>query len=149
MSHQPIITFPPVWEWEKTLPPASIVQAGHTLYLSGQIALNADGEIVGGADLAAQARQCFLNIQAVLGRAGAGMEHIVKLVTYYACDMTPEAVQAYWKVRSGFFGAYSPASTGVQVHALLYPECLIEVEAVAVLPSTEQKHSFREVNKHD
>lgn len=134
MNKHPIITYPPVWEWEKSMPPASIVQAGGMLYLSGQIALGADGRIVGGVDVSAQSRQCFQNIQSVLARAGVKMEHIVKLVTYYACDMTPETVKAYWEVRNEFFGTYSPASTGVRVHSLIYPECLIEVEAVAVLP---------------
>ncbi|RUS45563.1 RidA family protein [Cohnella sp. AR92] len=135
MRNDHIVTFPPEWEWERSMPPASIVRTGNTLYLSGQIALGPDGTIVGGDDLKAQSFQCFSNIQAVLARAGASMRDIVKLVTYYACDMTPEAVKAYWEVRGQFFGDYSPASTGVRVHSLIYPDCLIEVEAIAVLPS--------------
>lgn len=141
-----IETFPPVWEWERAMPPASIIRAGNTLYMSGQIALAPDGTLVGENDLSAQSRQCFLNIQSVLGRAGATMNDIVKLVTYYACDMTPEAVKAYWDVRRQFFGSYSPASTGVRVHSLIYPKCLIEVEAIAVLPSATLDEN-KEVSK--
>lgn len=62
------------------------------------------------------------------------MPHVVKMVTYYTVEMTPERVQAYWKVRGRYFGAYRPASTGVRVAGLIDPRCLLEIEVTAVLP---------------
>jgi len=132
LSH--IQEFAPQWEWERDMPPASIVRAGNTLYLSGQIALAPDGTLVGEGDLPAQAEQIFLNIQSVLARAGATMDNVVKMVTYYTVEMTPERVQAYWEVRRRFFPDYQPASTGVYVAGLIDPRCLLEIEVIAVLP---------------
>lgn len=134
MNGQGIRTFEPEWAWEADMPPAAIIQVGKTLYLSGQIALAPDGRFVGEADLTAQAEQIFANIEAVLSRAGATMGHVVKMVTYYTVEMTPARVQAYWAIRGKYFGAYRPASTGVQVAGLIDPRCLLEIEAIAVLP---------------
>lgn len=122
------------WEWERHMPPAPAVRAGNTLYLSGQIALDAVGAVVGEGDLASQARQCFDNIKAILRREGGSMSDIVKMTTYFACPLTEEVTRKYWEVRAEYFGDYRPASTGVQVSALIYPTILLEIEAVAVLP---------------
>jgi enamine deaminase RidA (YjgF/YER057c/UK114 family) len=62
------------------------------------------------------------------------MTDIVKLTTYFACELTENVTAEYWAVRQQHFGAYKPASTGVQVDALIYPNVLIEIEAIAVLP---------------
>lgn len=123
----------PEWEWEKDMPPAPAVRAGNTIYLSGQIALAPDGKVVGEGDVAAQARQCFENIKAILKREGALMRDIVKMTTYFACPLTAEVTQEYWKVRKEYFGDYRPASTGVSISALIYPTNLIEIEVVAVV----------------
>lgn len=121
------------WEWEKDMPPAPAIRAGNTLYLSGQIALDAAGKIVGEDDLVAQARQCFQNIQSILKREGADMSDIVKMTTYFACPLTADVTHRYWEVRKQFFGSYRPASTGVQIDALIYPTILIEIDAIAVI----------------
>lgn len=126
------------WEWEKDMPPAPAVRAGNTLYLSGQIALDASGEVVGEGDVIAQARQCFENIKAILKREGASMSDIVKMTTYYACPLTTDVTKEYWKVRAEYFGDYRPASTGVAVNALIFPTILIEIEAIAVVGPANQ-----------
>ncbi|MNE07915.1 Enamine/imine deaminase [compost metagenome] len=123
------------WEWEKDMPPAPAVRSGNTLYLSGQIALNPKGDVVGEGNLAAQATQCFENIKAILNREGASMSDIVRLTTYFACPLTPEVTKEYWKVRQEYFGSYRPASTGVEVRALIFPSIMIEIEAEAVVCS--------------
>ncbi len=135
MSSHHIKSVAPEWEWEKNMPPAPAVRVGNTLYLSGQIALDPKGEIVGKGDVIAQARQCFENIKAILARENASMSDIVKLTTYYACPLTEDVTQAYWKVRKAYFGDYRPASTGLSISALIYPTVLIEIEAVAVVKS--------------
>lgn len=132
MSHSGIVPIAPVWTWEKNLPPAPGVQIDQTIYLSGQLALDRDGNLVGPGDLTAQTRQCFSNIRDILARAGVEMNGIVKMTTYFTTKLSPEHAQEYWKVRQEFFGNHRPASTGVQVQSLLYPECLLEIEAIAV-----------------
>jgi enamine deaminase RidA (YjgF/YER057c/UK114 family) len=126
------------WEWEKDMPPAPAVRVGNTLYLSGQIALGANGEVVGEGELIAQARQCFENIKAILEREGASMSDVVKMTTYFACPLTAEVSREYWKVRAEYFGDYRPASTGVAVSALIFPTILIEIEAIAVIGPANQ-----------
>ncbi|MBC8635739.1 RidA family protein [Caballeronia sp. EK] len=134
MFNNHIVSIRPEWDWEHAMPPAPAVRGGNTVYLSGQIALGSDGKLVGEGDLAAQAHQCFANIRAILQRAGGKMTDIVKLTTYFACELTENVTAEYWAVRQQHFGAYKPASTGVQVDALIYPNVLIEIEAIAVLP---------------
>ncbi|MGO4329258.1 RidA family protein [Cupriavidus sp. 2TAF22] len=124
----------PEWDWEHDMPPAPAIRAGSTVYLSGQIALRPDGSLAGVGDLVAQSRQCFENIQAILARVGGSMRDIVKMTTYFTCALTESVAQEYWVVRKEFFGDHKPASTGVQVKALLLPACLVEIEVVAVLP---------------
>lgn len=121
------------WDWERALPPAPAIVAGRTIYLSGQIALGNDGTVVGVGDLAAQARQCFANIRSILAREGATMNDVVKLTTYFACPITDAVTTEYWRVRQDVFGTHRPASTGVSVSALIYPEVMLEIEAIAVL----------------
>jgi 2-iminobutanoate/2-iminopropanoate deaminase len=133
MSARHIKSVATEWEWEKNMPPAPAVRAGNTLYLSGQIALGPNGEVVGEGDVVAQARQCFENIKAILKREGASMSDIVKMTTYFSCPLTDDVTQGYWKVRAEYFGDYRPASTGVVINALIFPTILIEVEAIAVV----------------
>lgn len=104
------------------------VKVGNTVYVSGQLARDAEDRIAG--DMAAQTRQCLENIRIILQAAGARMEHIVKL-TAFMTDMrlAPQA----WAVRTEVFAAHPPASTGVQVAALTRSEALIEIEVVAVI----------------
>lgn len=132
-SRQHIISIEPEWEWEKDMPPAPAIRCGNMLYLSGQIALGADGKLVGEGDITAQAHQCFKNIASILARAGGSMRDVVKLSTYFACDMTESVRKDYWVVRKHYFGDYKPASTGMQVTALIYPAVMLEIETVACL----------------
>ncbi len=138
MSARHIKSVATQWEWEKDMPPAPAVRVGNTLYLSGQIALGANGEVVGEGDLIAQARQCFENIKAILGREGASMSDVVKMTTYFACPLNAEVSREYWKVRAAYFGDHRPASTGVAVSALIFPTILIEIEAIAVIGPANQ-----------
>jgi 2-iminobutanoate/2-iminopropanoate deaminase len=126
----------PQFSWDDNTPLTQGVQVGNLIYLSGQVALDKQGNIVGKGDLVAQTRQCFENIRDVLQLAGASLTDIVKLTTYFTVDIAdPATTRAYWNVREEFLGSHKPASTGVRVHSLIYRELLLEIEAVAVLPS--------------
>ena len=101
-----------------------------TIYISGQIALDRNGNLVGGADMKAQAEQVFKNLEAALAAAGAKFSDVVKMNTY-TTDMSQ--VQAVRDVRNRYFGNVTPASTLVQVVHLARPDLLLEVEAIAVV----------------
>ena len=113
--------------------PPSISQAirvGDTVYVSGQVAFGANGEIVGVGDAAAQAEQCFKNLAAVLEAGGASLSDVVKLTNYFtSADYFP----AYRDVKQRLFPKDPPASTSVVVAALLHPDFMMEVEAVAIV----------------
>jgi len=112
---------------------ATLVTAGRQLHISGQVALNAAGEIVGKGDLAAQADQVYQNLLAALAAAGADMRHVFKIVTYVV-DLDPARAADIRKVRLRYLaeGEY-PASTMVGTTALVHPDFLIEIEAIALL----------------
>lgn len=106
------------------------IRSGNTLYASGQVALDGDGNVVGVGEMAAQVRQVFENLDAVLTAAGARREQIVQM-TIYLTDMGERA--AVSKARADFVVEPFPASTLVGVNALAHPDLMVEVDAVAVL----------------
>jgi len=106
------------------------VEGGRVLYIAGQVAIDADGKLVGDGDIRAQARQVFRNIKAIVEEAGGSMADIVKLTTFLT-NMGDYA--GLIEVRSEFIPAPYPAATLVEVSALVRPEWLVEVEAIAVL----------------
>jgi reactive intermediate/imine deaminase len=106
------------------------VQGGRTLFLSGQIAIDKAGAVVGQGDLRAQTQQVFENLKAALGAAGATLDQVVK-ITVFMTDVS--GLQVFREVRDGYFTKNPPASSLVQVSRLVRPELLIEIEAVAVI----------------
>ena len=111
------------------------VTAGKVIYLSGQVAFDRDGNLVGKDDYEAQLRQVFANLAAALKDAGATFHNVVKM-NYYCVDSVDPAIQltALRKVRDEFVNtAAPPASTFIVIRRLARPEFLIEVEAVAVV----------------
>jgi reactive intermediate/imine deaminase len=107
------------------------VRAGNLLFVSGCIAVDANGRLVGGDDVVEQARQVLRNVGAVLAAAGAGFGDVVK-VTVYLTDTGDRA--AIDTVRREVFGSARPASTLVEVSALAVPGAKVEIDAVALVP---------------
>lgn len=106
--------------------------AGKTIYVSGQVSVNARGEVVGKGDLRAQTVQTFENIKHALSAAGASFRDVVKS-NLYVVGFKPEHVPIIREVRSRYFDAKNPpASTLVGVQALVGADWLIEIEVVAV-----------------
>ena len=103
---------------------------GKTIYISGQIALDKDGKVVGEGDMKAQAEQVFKNLEAALAAAGAKFTDVVKMNTFIT-DMDKAA--AVREVRGKYFGETTPASTLVQVVKLARPEFLLEIEVIAAV----------------
>jgi enamine deaminase RidA (YjgF/YER057c/UK114 family) len=105
------------------------VRGGRLVYISGQIALDAQGKLVGKGDLEAQADQVFRNLGAALASVGCTARNVVKF-TVFMRDV--KDVAAYRRARDRFMGeGPRPASTLVEVSKLVSEDFLIEIEAVA------------------
>jgi enamine deaminase RidA (YjgF/YER057c/UK114 family) len=110
------------------------VTGGKTIYVSGQVSVNERGEVIGRGDLRAQSWQAFENVRRALAAAGATFQDVVK-TNLYVVGLKSEHVPVLREVRSQFVRAdHPPVSTLVGVSALVGPDWLIEIEAVAVLP---------------
>ena len=105
-------------------------RGGKTIYISGQVAFDANGQLVGKGDLAAQTKQVFDNLAVALKAAGASFANVVK-TNYYMRDAGQVAVVR--DIRSRYFGKELPASTLVEVPRLANPDFLIEIEVIAVV----------------
>src|SRR6266702_2958917 len=103
---------------------------GKTIYISGQIALDKDGNLVGAGNMRAQAEQVFKNLESALAAAGAKFSDVVKMNTFIT-DM--EQAPAVREVRARYFADTTPASTLVQVVHLARPELMLEIEVVAAV----------------
>ena len=108
----------------------AVLVSGHrTIYVSGQVAVDADGRAIGG-DVATQARAVFERIATYLAEFGATMDDVVKITTFLT-DMREYG--PFSAVRAEFFPGRKPASSTVGVKALSDPDFLIEIEAVAAV----------------
>lgn len=106
-------------------------RGGRTIYVSGQVAFDAAGQLVGRGDLKAQTAQVFANLAVALKAAGATFNDVVK-TNYYMLDASE--VQVVRDIRAQYFIKDLPASTLVQVPRLANPDFLIEIEVIAVVP---------------
>lgn len=107
------------------------VPTGRTVYISGQVAMDAEGNVMGEGDIKAQTERVLENVAIVLDEAGGGLEDVVK-VTVFITDMG--MYDGIHEVRRRYFSEPYPASSMVEVSALIDPRLLVEMEAVAVIP---------------
>ena len=106
------------------------VEGTRTIYVSGQLARDRDGQVVGKGDMRAQIRQVGENLKAALEAAGASLADLVKTTTFVT------DIDEFFKhvdVRMEYFGAALPTSTTVEVRRLAHPDLLVEVEGIAVV----------------
>jgi len=106
------------------------MEGGRLLYISGQVAWDAGGNLVGKGDVRAQARQTFENLRQVLRAAGGDLKDLMKITTYIT---KIEDVPAVVEARREVFQGELPASTLIVVKSLFHPDFLIEVEGVAAV----------------
>jgi enamine deaminase RidA (YjgF/YER057c/UK114 family) len=107
-----------------------VVRAGNTVYVAGQTATDASGNLVGLGDIEAQAAQVYGNIRKALASVGADFSNLVKVNTYLTRE---EDIEGYRRARATHLNKDLPASTLVVISRLANPDFLIEIEAVAVL----------------
>jgi 2-iminobutanoate/2-iminopropanoate deaminase len=110
---------------------AAVSGGSRTLYVSGQVAMDAAGKVIG-QTFAEQAEQVLRNLGFALAAGGAQFHHIVKMNTYVR-DLTTEKVKTLRAVRQKHFGAHQPASTLVGTTALVHEDLMLEIEVIAVV----------------
>jgi enamine deaminase RidA (YjgF/YER057c/UK114 family) len=109
------------------------ITGGRSVYIAGQIAIDRAGKLVGQDDFRAQAEQVFENLKAALEAVGADFTHVVKL-NIYVVDMTNLPILR--EVRDRYVNMqHPPASTAVEVRKLAFDVLLLEIDAVASLPT--------------
>jgi 2-iminobutanoate/2-iminopropanoate deaminase len=104
-----------------------LVDTGKTLYIAGQIGIDSKG--VAPTDVAAQCRQAWANVAAILAEAGMGIENITKTTIFL---VSPVDYPAFVEVRKDVLKGHKPASTLVYVSALVKPEWKVEIDVIAV-----------------
>jgi 2-iminobutanoate/2-iminopropanoate deaminase len=116
--------------WEKEYGYAQAVKVGDTIYISGQVSHDDNGNIVGTGDMEAQMRQAYANIKKVLVQFGANMDNIVDEILFVT-DMNTAFAAAVKCRQEIFSGTPVVASTIVQIQRLAFPELMIEIRCVA------------------
>ena len=105
-------------------------RVGNMVFVSGQVGNDANGNLVGKGDCRAQADQCFKNVEAALSAAGATLDDVTKITTFL---VSAEDYPAYAAARLQLFPEDGPASSTVMITALVSPDFLVEIEAIAVV----------------
>jgi enamine deaminase RidA (YjgF/YER057c/UK114 family) len=118
---------------------AVVSKPGKLIFLSGQVANDPAGQLVGKGDLKGQTEQVFANLKAALAAAGATFNDVVK-ISWYVKGYKPDDLPALRAVRDKYVNTSAPpASTLVGVASLFQEDYLIEVDAIAVVPEKSKK----------
>jgi enamine deaminase RidA (YjgF/YER057c/UK114 family) len=117
-------------KWEDIVGYSRAIRVGERIYVTGTTALDETGNLVGEDDAYAQTVQAIRNVEKVLHRAGATLEHVVR-TRMFVTDI--RLWQDYGRAHGEFFKAIKPCATMVEVCALIDPRMLIEIEADAEL----------------
>ncbi|QBK31276.1 RidA family protein [Roseitalea porphyridii] len=127
VHHTPATIHPPFARYSHAV---EVPPGARLLFCSGQLGIAPDADIPAGTE--AQTRLCFANIDAILGDAGMGFEHIVRINAFVTGR---EHLAPYMKVRDELFGESPPASTLMIVSGFAREAFTVEIEAIAAAPA--------------
>jgi enamine deaminase RidA (YjgF/YER057c/UK114 family) len=116
--------------WENEYGYSQAVKVGDTIYLSGQVSHDDNGNVIGHGDMEAQMRQSYANVKKVLAMYGANMENIVDEILFVT-DMDTAFAAAVKCRQEIFSGTPVVASTIVQIQRLAFPQLMIEIKCTA------------------
>lgn len=116
--------------WEKTVGYCRAVRVGAHVAVSGTAPVDANGAVVGVGDAYAQARQCIAIIERALSETGATLEHVVR-TRMFVTDISQW--EAIGRAHGEAFGKIQPATSMVEVRALIDPDMVVEIEADAII----------------
>lgn len=117
-------------KWEEIVGYSRAVKVGNVIEVTGTVASDENGVVVGEGDAYLQTKYIYQKIEAVLLRAGAEMKDVVR-VRMFVTDIS--RWQEYGKAHSQFFKDIKPCNTMVEVSALIEPKYLVEIEATAII----------------
>ncbi|WP_406649760.1 RidA family protein [Aliisedimentitalea scapharcae] len=123
------------WNWTTALPYKHGVKSGQVIHVGGQVALDAQANVLEPGNMVAQTRIAMGNVTRVLAEFGADLDDVVKVTTFYQGSASAEALHENLLIRSNSYTAPGPATTGIPVPNLVYPDMVIEIEVIAVLQS--------------
>jgi enamine deaminase RidA (YjgF/YER057c/UK114 family) len=118
-------------KWEDIVGYSRAVRVGNLIEVTGTVAVNDNGEVVGRGDAYEQARFIIEKIGIVLGRAGGKLSDVIR-TRMFVTDIS--RWEDYGRAHGEFFSNIKPCTTMVEVKSLIAPEYLIEIEATAILP---------------
>ncbi|RZV45742.1 MAG: RidA family protein [Sphingomonadaceae bacterium] len=121
------------WDWPVHLPYRHGLKVGDLVFLGGQVSLTSKGEVIDPGEMKAQTETAMANIEKVLAEFGLGMEQVVKINTFYVGNRGQQDLLENASVRSRFYRAPGPASTGISFPYLAYEDMLIEIDCIAMV----------------
>ena len=121
--------------WESIAGYSRAVRVGQFIEVAGTTAVDAEGNFIGEGDVVAQTQYVLEKIQHAIEQAGGAMSDVVR-TRIYVTDR--EHMMEVVKVHGKFFGEIMPASTGVEIGALIDDRLLVEIEASAIITSTDK-----------
>lgn len=121
-----------LWDWHVHLPYKHGLKCGQMIFLGGQVSLNKKGEAVHPGDLGAQTHQAMEHIGTILKELGADYADVCKVTTVYEGACGYDDIHTNLSIRSSYFEDPGPATTGVPLPELAYPDMVIEIEIFAM-----------------
>jgi enamine deaminase RidA (YjgF/YER057c/UK114 family) len=121
-----------LWDWHVHLPYKHGLKCHDMIFLGGQVSLDKQGRTVHPGDLGAQTRAAMTHIGTILNELGAGYGDVCKVLAVYQGGASDEQLHANLATSSSFFAKPGPATTGVPLPVLAYPEMMIEIDVFAM-----------------